>query len=261
MTKILVCDPSHYGIEYQINPWMNTNNPSDHNLAINQWKNLIDLLDKIGVSLSIMDGRIGLPDLVFTANAALLFPDKKVVLSNFKHPERQPEKNCYRDWFISNEYSILEALEDSHNFEGAGDALFKEDNSILFAGHGFRSDFYNWDHLWEGQTVNVKLIDPYFYHLDTCFCPLPNDYALIWHGAFEEIESFKKNGLKLLYVPEEDAKKFACNAVSIDDKVVIPSGCEQTKTLLKEAGFQVFDTDMSQFILAGGACKCLTLKV
>jgi hypothetical protein len=30
---------------------------------------------------------------------------------------------------------------------------------------------------------------------------------------------------------------------------------------LNEAGFEVLETDMSEFLKSGGACKCLTLKV
>lgn len=273
MTKILVCDPKYYGIEYAINPWMSIQNPANKDLAVRQWHGLVEILEKVGATVVTMSGQPGLPDMVFTANAGLVFQDQKVViLSNFKHPERQPEKEYYRTWFESNGFSTMEFSSKFH-FEGAGDALFKEQSSKekfenkLYFGYGFRSDYdyvtqLEWKIVWVGYTKYIKLIDPYFYHLDTCFCPLKDDYALIWPGAFDkDTVSSLEADLELLKVPEEDARKFACNAVAIDNKVIIPAGCETTKKLLVGAGFEVFDTDMSEFIKAGGACKCLTLRL
>lgn len=265
MTKILVCDPTHYGIEYSINPWMSVQNQADRELAVRQWHYLVKILREIGVDVLSMQGQPSLPDLVFTANAGLVFTDtNQVVLSNFKYPERRAEKDHYKKWFEENGFEVLEFSSQLH-FEGAGDALF--DDSILYMGYGFRSDYECithsfWNSIWKGRTNYVELVDPYFYHLDTCFCPLQNDYALIWPGAFDEDTLANEfDELELLKVPEEDARKFACNAISVGNQVVIPSGCEATKSLLVNAGFEVFDTDMSEFIKAGGACKCLTLRI
>jgi len=47
----------------------------------------------------------------------------------------------------------------------------------------------------------------------------------------------------------------------IDNQVIIPSGCNKTRKILEDLGMIVFDVDMDQFILAGGACKCLTIKI
>jgi len=286
MTTILVCNPQHYSIDYEINPWMSIRNPADRDLAISQWHGLIALLKRIEVNVVEMQGQPGLPDMVFTANAGLVFQNKKVVLSNFKYPQRRPERKFYKEWFEANGYEIIETFTPEFHFEGAGDALFREqsneqhfDNKLYF-GYGFRSDYdavthKHWGDIWREHTQYLQLIDPYFYHLDTCFCPLKDNFALIWPGAFREdtidsIECWQSafkdydgggSGLELLKVPEEDARKFACNAVAIGNKVIIPSGCDTTKRLLLSVGFEVFDTDMSEFIKAGGACKCLTLRL
>lgn len=263
MTKILVCDPTYFGIEYQINPWMNVNNQADRPLAIQQWYNLVDLLKKLDTEIEIMPGVSGLPDLVFTANAGLVLPNKKFILSKFKYKERQPEEFYYRKWFENQGYDVFYASF-SDPFEGAGDALFKNpgnnENSVLYLGSGFRSDI--------SEIVNVspvqklRLCDPYFYHLDTCFCPLKDDFALIWPGAIhpEDVSTLSKS-LKLLMVLEQDAKKFACNAICLGNQVLIPSGCDATIDLLTNAGFEAYHTDMSEFIKSGGACKCLTIKL
>ena len=255
--KILVCNPAHYGIEYEINPWMRVANQSNKDLALRQWVNLVLILQDM-CDVVEMPGQPHLPDLVFTANAGVV-ANGIAVLANFKYPQRQPEKAHYKKWFEDNGFRCLELDNDTY-FEGAGDCLANNDD--LYFGHGFRSDRKVYEHpLWvqfRRKAYTLKLIDPYFYHLDTCFCPLKDNYALIYPAAFEDA---KIEGLKLLPVPKEEAAHFACNAVCVDDKVVIPSGCPETAKMLKDVGFKVRDTDMSEFIKAGGACKCLTLRL
>jgi N-dimethylarginine dimethylaminohydrolase len=72
-------------------------------------------------------------------------------------------------------------------FEGEGDALFA--GGRLFCGYGFRSDREAHEEvaalLGANEIVPVKLVDPRFYHLDTCFCPLTASLALVYPGAFE----------------------------------------------------------------------------
>lgn len=266
MTKILVCNPEYFQISYEINPWMKVENQSDKDLAKIQWNGLVEKLKQAGAEVVEMKGEPNLPDLVFTANAGLVLPNKKVILAKFKCPERQPERYFYNKWFSENGYEIIEDPYPQHtSWEGAGDTLYQDD--VLFLGSGFRSDYLavynrNWWNIWGKTCFYMNLQDPYFYHLDTCFCPLPNKYALIYPSAFNKpmLESLSKT-IKLLKVCEEEAKKFACNAVCIEKTVIIPSDCPQTKSLLNEAGFEVLETDMSEFLKSGGGPKCATLKV
>ena len=70
--------------------------------------------------------------------------------------------------------------------EGAGDALFCGD--ALFAGYRTRSDVHA--HQWVGQKFGVRvlpleLVNPRFYHLDTCFCPLAPGEAIYFPDAFD----------------------------------------------------------------------------
>jgi N-dimethylarginine dimethylaminohydrolase len=59
--------------------------------------------------------------------------------------------------------------------------------------------------------------------------------------------------------PPEDALRFACNAVVSDRKAVLPAGCGTLRKLLEGLGYEVWETDLSEFIKAGGAAKCLVL--
>lgn len=264
-SKILVCDPSHYCINYEINPWMNRSNNAEKNISFEQWALLIDKLKRLGVDVVNINPVENLPDMVFTANSGVLL-NNSVLLSNFKFKERQQEKQYFKNWFLNYGYRIIE-LPDGICFEGAGDCLVKDD--VVFMGHGFRTDkeAYN-DIIWDGyfdlqyNAFKIKLINPYFYHLDTCFCPLNKNQILLYPGAIDknDLLSLRKR-FEILSVAEEDAKKFACNAILIDDNIIIPKGCDETKDILTQNYYIVHELEMSEFIKAGGACKCLTVEI
>ncbi|MEZ6044542.1 MAG: hypothetical protein R3C11_02960 [Planctomycetaceae bacterium] len=71
--RFLMCPPDYFRIEYEINPWMHKEDQNDHENSIAQWKALHKVLEKIGCQIAEVKPVEGLPDLVFTANAALVF--------------------------------------------------------------------------------------------------------------------------------------------------------------------------------------------
>jgi N-dimethylarginine dimethylaminohydrolase len=156
------------------------------------------------------------------------------------------------------------------SFEGAGDALFAGDK--LFAAYGFRTEarvyndilkkFSDGNNNSDIQLILCELIDPHFYHIDTCFCPL-DDKTAIWNPfAFrEEARKRMENEIELLAVPKKEADYFACNSVVIGKNIITPSRCEETGKMLEKRGFEVHSVEMTEFLKAGGACKCLTLAL
>ncbi len=262
--KILMCKPSHYDIDYEINAWMNKRIKADTLKAAVQWKKLHDTIAKLGAQIELIEPQPGWPDMVFTANAGLA-RDNKVLLSEFRYPERQGEKHYFKQWFIKAGFDILDTdpQTSEYFFEGEGDALFVKDT--LFAGYGLRSDrayYCNAEKLFEGAILYCELVDPYFYHLDTCFSPINGEIGIWWPEAFtKDSQKSMSEHLELLAIPEAEAKQFACNAVVIENNVIIPSGCYETQKLLEANGFKVYSCDMSEFIKSGGACKCLTMFI
>ena len=69
---ILMCPPDYYGIEYEINPWMTATGRPTTQLALRQWQDLRRLLEQAGATIHCLPPVAGLPDLVFTANAAMV---------------------------------------------------------------------------------------------------------------------------------------------------------------------------------------------
>jgi arginine dihydrolase len=259
---LLLCPPDYYGIEYEINPWMHKERGADRSLTTAQWRELYETLLKVGADLELVAPRPALPDMVFTANAGLVV-GRRAILSNFRHKERQGEAEHFARWFERRGFEVVR-LPDGLMFEGEGDALFSGD--VLFCGYRLRSDIRSHEKL-SGilgrLVISVELVDDRFYHLDTCFCPLPDGGAIWFPGAFDAYgrDAIRHHVRDLIDVPEEEATRFACNAVVMDREIVLPAGCPRLEQALRERGYHPHPLAMTEFLKAGGACKCLVLFV
>jgi N-dimethylarginine dimethylaminohydrolase len=265
MSRLLVCPPTYFGIEYEINPWMRLHNRVDHERAVHQWRELMTVFEQeLGVGLEQMTPVPGLPDLVFTANAGVVI-GRKAVVSRFRYPERQREEAHFEDWFRTNDYDVT-TVEKGLSFEGAGDLLgFPE---CWFGGYRQRSDIRAFSSIGEQfhrEIIPVELVDSRFYHLDTCFCPLSGGELLYYPAAFDRYGAVaiadRIPDNRRLPVPEDEALRFACNAVGVGKDVVLPSGCPVTERLLQERGYATHPVVLDEFMKSGGSAKCLTLAL
>ncbi len=263
--KYLMCAPDHYDVDYVINPWMEGNvHRSSRDRAVEQWHKLYDVLKQL-VHVDLVPPQKGVPDMVFTANAGLVLGNKAVV-SRFYHKERQGEEPYFKAWFAENGFEVFELPRDLP-FEGAGDALFDRAGGWLWAGYGFRSELDSHPLLakWlEVEVLSLRLIDNRFYHLDTCFCPLANGYLLYYPPAFDSYSNrlieMRVPVEKRIAIEEADAVVFACNAVNVGETVVMNKVSDSLKQRLNKVGFTVIETPLTEFLKAGGAAKCLTLR-
>ena len=260
--RILMCPPDHYGIEYEINPWMNRSLGAVRELAFRQWTTLRDTLRSLGAAVEELVPQPGLPDLVFTANAGLMF--KNLFLSSrFKHEVRAKESPVFDAWFAAHGYEVDHMPEGMYH-EGAGDALFCGD--VLFAGYRQRSDATA--HQWVASRLGVRclpleLVNPRYYHLDTCFCPVAPGEAIYFPEAFDAYgrKVLAAHVPKLIPVEDAEAQRFGCNAVAVGQTVVHNSRCPRLGEALAAAGYTSVEVELDEFLKAGGSAKCLTLRL
>lgn len=264
--RILMCPPDHYDVDYVINPWMEGNiHKSSQERAVEQWQQLHQTIKECA-TIDLVKPAKGWPDMVFTANAGLVL-GKNVVLSRFYHKERQGEEPYFKAWFEENGFTVYELPKDLP-FEGAGDALFDREGRWLWAGYGFRSELDSHPYIakWlDTEVVSLRLIDERFYHLDTCFCPLSGGYLLYYPPAFDaysnRVIEMRIPPEKRIIVEEPDAVNFACNAVNVNQIIIMNMVSQSLKDKLAAVGFTVRETPLKEFLKAGGAAKCLTLRV
>jgi N-dimethylarginine dimethylaminohydrolase len=262
----LMCPPKLYDVNYVINPWMAGNvHASSQARAAEQWQRLYEAVSAIA-DVQLIEPQPGSPDMVFTANAGLE-RDGTVAISSFFHPERQGEEHHFRNWFRETGYTILD-IPRATPFEGEGDALFSIDGTRLWVGYGPRTAASSHQALrnaWDIEVTPLHLIDPRFYHLDTCFAPLEGGYVMYFPEAFDRasndrIEAFYRPE-KRITVAAEDALRFACNAINVGRTIILNQISKELTAHLESRGFQVVQVPLSEFLKAGGAAKCLVMKL
>ncbi|MDA0707264.1 MAG: hypothetical protein O2907_05675 [Proteobacteria bacterium] len=264
--RILMCPPDHFSVEYVINPWMAGHEDSlSLDKAKDQWRRLRDLVAQFA-EIVLIDPHPRLPDMVFTANAGAVYGNK-VIASHFMPMERRPEEAIFKRWFRDNGFELLD-LDEKIGFEGAGDCLLDRGGPWLWTGFGFRTEIGAHPKIaefFDVELVSIRLTDARFYHIDTCFCPLTGGYLMYHPPAFDydsriAIES-RIPSHKRIVVDTQDAGNFACNAINIDDNVILNKASEPLKARLMLAGFNVHECELSEFLKAGGSAKCLSLKL
>ena len=197
----LMCPPKLYDVNYVINPWMAGNiHASSRDRAAEQWQRLYEAVRTIA-DVQLIEPQPGSPDMVFTANAGLEC-NGTVAISSFFHPERQGEEPHFRSWFQQAGYTLVNVPRVTP-FEGEGDALFSTDGRCLWVGVGPRTAASSHRVLretWDVPVVPLHLIDPRFYHLDTCFAPLEGGYVMYFPDAFDHLSLHR---IEAFYPPEK----------------------------------------------------------
>jgi N-dimethylarginine dimethylaminohydrolase len=257
-----MCPPDFYGIHYEINPWMDLSRQADHAAAVEQWQALYQHIVAAGARVSLLEPVPGLPDLVFTANAAMIYR-KQALLSRFRHRQRQGEEPYNRRWLSENGFDVVDVPK-NFSFEGAGDALFCGDT--LYAGYRMRSDAAGHQEIGRMigcRVIPVELVDARYYHLDTCFCPLAGEEAIWFPRAFDHYGqlAIREHIPKLIEAEQAEAERFACNAVVIGRRVITNTGCDRLHDELSMRSYQPIATPLDEFVKAGGSAKCLTLRL
>ncbi|MFJ9523083.1 dimethylargininase [Kitasatospora sp. NPDC101801] len=257
----LMCPPTYFGVQYAINPWMDPGAVVDTRRAVQQWERLLAVHRKLGHTVHVMEPRPGLPDMVFTANAATIV-DGTVLVSRFKYPQRAPEAAHFRRWFTQHPYRRVRTA--TRVNEGQGDVLTA--GRMLLAGTGFRTERSAHNELRTVlglPVVTLTLVDPRFYHLDTALAVLSDDQVMYYPAAFDTPSRATLSALfpDALQATGEEAEEFALNAVCDGHHVVLPGTAGRLADELAARGFDPIGVDVSEFRKAGGGAKCCTLEL
>ena len=260
--RYLMCPPEHFGVLYEINPWMHREITVDVDRANTQWEGLVALIREAGADVEVIDPHDGWPDMVFTANAGIV-NGRQFVPSHFRNPERQGETPIFAGWFEEREYQINH-LPSELDHEGAGDAL--PFGTSLVSGYRWRSDAKAHAELTTltGAPVrSVELVDERYYHLDLTFCPLDDRRAIVFPDAWDSYGAKVVEALvpEPLVIDTDEAAVFCANSVVIGSNVVMPSCPPRVGRQLEAWGFDIAVADVSEFLKAGGGVRCLTLSL
>ncbi len=261
--EVFVCPPTHVELAYSINPWMDTSVPFSPDLAMEQWKRLVDAyVDVLGPErVHRCPPKEGLTEVCFFGDSVFVC-EGKALFGEFRHPERVSERPYVQSYLLEQGFQGTNVPE-GVVFEGAGETVMWRDK-ILF-GFGKRSMEVARHFLRQTfgfDTIDLEMESDEFYHLDTAFLPLHGDLIAYYPGAFGPIDNatIESFDCEKIVVSEEDARRFACNAVVYGDVVFAHQGPQEIWAELRKRGFDVREFDVSEFVKLGGGIKCLTLQ-
>ncbi|MGI9018378.1 MAG: dimethylarginine dimethylaminohydrolase family protein [Euzebya sp.] len=258
--RYLMCPPTHFEVAYAINPWMG--GTVDRDLAMSQWETLVAALRMAGADVQIIDGVAGLPDMVFTANAGVI-DGQTFIAGAMRHDERTPETAHFRRWAAAGGLRIVH-LSSGAVLEGLGDCMPLGD--WLVSGYGARSNriaHADLTRLTGRPVISVELADLRWYHVDLTLCPLDDRRAIVFPDAYDPLGARRVLDLipePLVLTPQE-AATFTANSVVVNSTVIMPSCPPRVGAQLEAWGFDVVEVDVSEFVKAGGAVRCLTLPL
>lgn len=272
-TAIVMADPAYFDIEYVINPYMEGHEHDiDSSRARLQWETLAQVYRHLGFEVKVVPPAPDMPDLVFAANQSFpgRRPDGRLVLlvSRMATPQRQPEEAWFERWFHEQGFQTARLPGLEVPYEGMGDAEWLPGRSVVFAGHGFRSDPQAWEALarfLEVPVLRFRLVDERFYHLDTCLQLLAEDRGLYVAEAFDPPSRALLEAAvpHLLPVPLWEAVGGAsCNGHCPDGvHYVVQKGNPRTCALVRDLGFDPIEVDTSEFMKSGGSVYCMKLHL
>jgi N-dimethylarginine dimethylaminohydrolase len=252
--------PTHFAVEYAINPWMDTSTPVDTARAVEQWENLRRVYLDLGHTVDLVRPHDGLPDMVYAANGGLIVGGHAIV-ARFAYPQRADEAAAYAAWMTDHGHTPVQTR---HVNEGQGDLLVI--GSTILAGYGFRTDVRAHDEiaaLTGMPVVSLELVDPRFYHLDTALTVLTDELIAYYPPAFSDTARATLERLfpDAIVVGSTDAYVLGLNAVSDGRHVVHPAAATGFAEQLAAAGFEPIGVDLSELLKGGGSVKCCTLEV
>ena len=264
--------PTYFRVQdLGINPYMTGDIPINRKKVNRQWLALVERLVHAGVTVYFADPHHDLPDMVFSANAGS-FIGKTFFPSQFLYPSRQGETVVYTETLRNLGYTIYSTAE-IDPFEGQGDTQSVGDRTWI--GYGFRTSreaAHRIGRLFQkkGECIHyLHLVDPYFYHLDTCL-RVVRDKKTNWILYYPEAFSPKsRKRLHSVYpssqriaVTREEALEFSCNCIDL------PNGClignrfsSRLKHAISQKGYHCRETDMSEFLRSGGSVRCCLLEL
>lgn len=276
VAHLMMSSPRHFEVSYTINPWMDPAqwSVSAARLAADArrgWTQLKATYEGLGARVRTQDPVRGLPDMVFTANAALVL-DRTVLLARFLCPERQGEEAHNRAFFEAlRMQGVVDTIVEPPPglyFEGAGDAIWDARRRAIWTGHGQRSSAAMHsviEALYGVPTIPLELVDPRFYHLDTCFCVLSGGDILWYPPAFSPAAAATIRAVAgeacLIEADDEDARHLGVNSVCLGRDVVMCHASEGTRAALAARGYVVHVVPLDSFNRSGGAAYCLTLRL
>jgi N-dimethylarginine dimethylaminohydrolase len=263
----LMCPPTFFDVREPKNLYMGL--PINRAKAQQQWEDLRRALEDAGLKVETIDPVEELDDMVFAANQVFVgYHDRLgnfIVPSRMRYASRHREVKFFVDWFRQRGYKVIDLDLDGEYLEGHGDLLWHPDGSRIWAAYGFRSTRGGVEKFGAAMrqlgfpVIPVQLVNEHCYHLDTCLCPLNDDAALIYPGAFspESLETVRLAWKRVHELTRAEAHQFMGNGIVANGRFITPRLTRNLEQILAEESLVPVVVDTSEFEKSGGSVFCM----
>jgi N-dimethylarginine dimethylaminohydrolase len=258
-TELLASDARHFQVDYEINPYMNVQVQPCRVAAVAEHEAIVAAHLAAGRTVEYLPSAPECPDMVFTANAALVRGDRAVLGSPPR--ERKAEVPYFQEWLIGRGYEVVEA---PYAFSGQGDALAI--GNLLLAGYGQRTDQRMHAVLGRElgyEVVPLQTVSPRWYDLDLAVAVGGPDLLAYCPQALDAPSRGRLRGLglDLIEVSLDEGARFALNLISDGTTVTMTREAPRLASALRERGLQVVVLDTRELAKGGGGIRCTALTL
>jgi len=243
--------------------------PIDRAKAQQQWEELRRALEDSGLNVELIDPVEDLDDMVFAANQVFVGHHDRlgnfIVPSRMRYASRHREVAFFVDWFRTRGYQIIDLDLGGEYLEGHGDLLWHPDRSRIWAAYGFRSTRGGIEKFAAAMrelgfpVIPLQLVDQHCYHLDTCLCPLNDEAALIYPGAFspESLQTVRTGWKRIHELTRDEALQFMGNGIVANGRFITPRLSPNLAQILARERLIPVLVDTSEFEKSGGSVFCM----
>lgn len=230
---------------------------------------LVETLDRLGVTVHVLEGETDDPDLVYMFDP-LLVGDRGAISLRPGKPNRHGEPAVVEAWTRAAGIPTAGRIEGPGTVEGGDTFWIRPD--LLCIGRTLRTNDAGAQQLAMIVGGDVRIFDvPYWrgpaelVHLLSVVSPVADDLAVVFlpllpMGLWELLGEL---GVRLVEVPEEEYPTLGCNVLAVRPGVVIVAeGNRLTRRRLEEAGCEIHAIPLGEVGENGsGGPTCLTRPI
>lgn len=257
---LLVSDANNFSVEFEINPYMHKVDQPDWDQSVVEHDAIVSAHREAGRTTEYIPTVSGCPDMVYTANGALVHGNRAILAQ--LPPEREPELPHFRRWFLEHGYDLVDA---PYRFSGQGDALAF--GSRLFAGSGWRTDKAMHPFIADTlgyDVVPVRTVSDRWYDIDLAIAVITPETIAWCPEAFDHRSRRtvrELSGVELIEVGVDEAELFALNLVSDTTTVTMTTGAPRLAQHLRDRGYRVVELPTEELKKGGGGIRCTSLAL